>query len=179
MKLCADLGNDRTLKTGELFSFVRLHLDVILVSLGFILFVVGFFNMVPFPEYSEYGSYSHIVFYQTIYSLCFTFSVIFIVVGFAVRSELFVETTFEGKWGSTMLCSSLPLLIIAVLLHFYREVIDEIGELIVIQRGHEFETILLHRLVYNYPYMWLSSVLGSIGFCCLIFGLFLKLRQGI
>jgi len=167
------------MKTGELFSFIRLHLDTILISLGFILFMVGLFNIVPFPEYKEYGSYSHIVFYEKFYSLCFVFSVIFLVAGFALRFELFAETIFEGKCSSTMICFSLPLLTIAVLLYFYREVVAEVPELVIFPVPHGFEGRIFTRLVYNYPYMWLSPILGSIGVGCLLLGLFLKLRRSI
>lgn len=166
-------------KIEELFSLIHLHLDVILVSLGFILFVMGLFNIVPFPEYKEYGSYSHITFYETVYSLCFTFSVIFLVAGFALHFELFAETTFEGKCSSTMLCSSLPLLAVAVLLYAYRKVVAETPEWIAVQVGREFELRLFTRLVYDYPYRWFSPILGSISVGCLLFGLFLKLRRGI
>ncbi|MDI6690256.1 MAG: hypothetical protein QME50_00090 [Candidatus Bathyarchaeota archaeon] len=165
------------MRTGGLFSFIRLHLDVILISLGFILFVVGFFNIIPFPEYKEYGSYYNITFYEIIYSLCFTFSVIFLVAGFALRFELFAETTFEGKCCSMMLCSSLPLLTLAILLYSYREVVAEKPELVVFPApGHRLEERMLTLLVYNYPYIWLSPILGSIGIGCLLLGLFLKLR---
>lgn len=167
-------------KMEGLFSFIYLHLDTILISLGFIFFVVGLFNIVPFPIYKEYGGYSHITFYEKFYSLCFISSVIFLVVGFALHFELFAETTFEGKFSSIMLCSSLPLLTVAALLYFYREVVAEIKIYIVVEvRPHVFEQVLMTRLVYNHPFMWLSPVLGSIGVGCLLFGLFLKLRRVI
>lgn len=147
-------------KIEELFSFIHLHLDAILISLSFILFVAGLLSIIPFPEYKEYGSYSHITFYETIYSLCFTFSAIFLVADFSVRFELFAETTFEEKYSSLMLCSSLPLLTIAVLLHLYKEVVAETPEWVLVQvGGFQFELQLFTRLVYDYPYRWLSPIL--------------------
>jgi len=147
------------------------------MSLGFVLFVVGLFNLVPFPIY-KYSEYSYITFYEKFYSLCFTFSAIFLVVGFALRFELFADIKFEGKFSSMMLCSSLPLLTVAALLFFYREVVAEIPVYVVVEvHPHIFEEILMIQLVYNHPYLWLSPVLGSIGIGCLLFGLFLKLRR--
>lgn len=164
-------------KTEELFSFVCLHLNTIFIGLSFVLFVVGLFNLVPFPIY-KCGEYSYITFYEKLYSLCFTFSAIFLVVGFALRLELFADTKFEEKSSSMMLCSSLPLLTVAALLFFYREVIAEIPVYVWVEvHPHTWEEITMIQLDYNYPYLWLSPVLGSIGIGCLLFGLFLKLRR--
>ena len=169
------------LRAPQLYNFIRLHSGKLLIIIGFILFIIGLFNIISFPDYKEFGSYSHIIFYETVYSLCFTFSVIFLVTGFALRFDLFIENTLEGKWGSTLFCLSFPLLTIAILLYLYREVVGEVPESVPFPApgGHGYELVTLTRLVYGYPYRWLSLPLGFIGFGCLVFGLLLKLRRGI
>jgi len=163
-------------KWEKMFSFIYLHLDAISLSLGVIFLLIGLFNIVPFPQYKEYGSYSNIPFHEAIYSLCFAVSAILFTAFIALHFELFSYSSLKKKLSAVMICLSFPLMTTAFLFSMYREVVAEIPEWVAFQVGHAFELKLVTRLVYGYPYAQVSHILATIGIVSLLFGIILKMR---
>ena len=158
-------------------NFFHLYLDIILLIASLVFFVMGLVNLVPFPQYKEFGSYSGLVFYETVYSLCFVFCAIFFVMGLALRLELFEGKVRERKLANLLICVSIPLLIGSFVLGMFRVVVGEKPCEVYFQVGKEVKSLLLHQLLYDFPFSQFSSVLVVIGICCLFLGLILRLRS--
>lgn len=164
----------------KMLSFIQLHLDYVFLVLGFIFFLIGLLNIVPFPIFKEYGSYSNIPFYETIYSVCFEISTILFTAFIALRFELFSYSSRKMKLSAVMTCLSFPLIIAAVLFEMYREVVAEIPVDVPVSVGvgihTHIEFVTMHFLVYNSPYAVASPIITAIGIVLLLFGIVLKMR---